>query len=153
MNIKFVKPTMEMVHFIAEDMRQDDKNEIWASANHTPLEALIDGWKVSDRTAIATVNDKPCVMFGLVVDNILSGTGVLWMLGANESLNYKREFLTQTPAVIEEMLEVCPMLYNYVHIKNKASIRWLKWLGFTLEEPIVYGIEKELFHKFYIKRV
>lgn len=151
--IKFVKPTIELVEAIAEDMRQADADEIWSSDNYTPLEALMQGWKISDRVTIVTVNNEPCVMFGLVICDILTGTGNLWMLGTNNSLNYKRQFLIRTPMVIDEMLKICPKLFNYVHVENKISIRWLKWLGFNLDEPIVYGVEKELFHKFHIERV
>jgi hypothetical protein len=150
--VKFVKPTIELIEVIAADMRQADVDEVWASHHHTPIQALSDGWKVSDFSVIVTVNDDPCVMFGLVIRDILSGTGVPWLLGTDNALKYKRQFLIQTQPVINEMLTICTRLVNYVHIDNKVSIRWLKWIGFTIDEPLPYGCDNELFHKFYIER-
>ena len=153
MKVKFVKPTKELIESIAKDMRQADIDEIWASDHYTPLEALMSGWEVSDRAAIAIVNNEPCVMLGLVICDILTGTGSPWMLGTDNALKYKRQFLVQTPSVIAEMLILCPQLFNYVHVKNDVSVGWLKWLGFTMDKPQPYGIEGEMFHRFHIERI
>lgn len=152
MEVKFLKPTNELVEAIANDMRQADTDEVWASHHHTPIEALTYAWKTSEYAVIVTVNNEPCVMIGLVIRDILSGIGVPWLLGTENALKYKRHFITQVPAVINEMLGVCPNLYNYVHVKNKISIGWLKRIGFTIDEPSPYGCDNELFHKFHLER-
>lgn len=151
-DIVFVKPTMGMVESIAADMRQADADEVWASNHHTPLESLMDGWRISDFATIAVCDGEPLVMFGLAQRDLLTGSGVIWMLGANSSLKYKREFFIQTKPVINEMLNICPRLCNMVYSKNINSIQWLKWLGFTIEDPIPHGPDDELFHRFHIER-
>ena len=153
MEVKFIKPTRELIEVIAADMRQADADEVWASSHHTPIESLMKSWKVSDRSVIVTVNDEPCVMIGLVIHDILSGTGSPWLLGTENALKYKRHFLTQVPAIIDEMLTICPNLFNYVHVENKVSVKWLKRIGFTFDEPSSYGCDGALFHKFYLERV
>jgi hypothetical protein len=150
--VKFVKPTPELMQVIASDMRQADVDEVWASNQYTPLEALHEGFKRSELSVVVTVNDEPCVMLGLVVHSALTGSGIPWLLGTNNALNYKRNFFTQVPDVIDAMLDVCPRLFNYVHVENKVSIRWLKRIGFTFDDPIPYGHSGELFHKFYLER-
>lgn len=142
-----------MVEEIARNMRQADIEEIWASDNYTPLEALMSSWKLSKYSVVITINDEPCVMMGLVVRDMLSGNGIPWMLGTDTALKFKKKFFTEVPEVMNQMLNVCPRLYNYVHCKNTASIKWLKWIGFTLCDPEPYGREKELFHKFYIGEI
>jgi hypothetical protein len=150
--VKFVKPTKELIEALAADMRQADVDEIWASNHHTPIEALTNGLAISDRCAVVTVDGEPCVMLGLVIRDILSGSGVPWLLGTEAALKHKRKFLTQVPAVIDEMLNICPRLFNYVHADNKVSIKWLKRVGFTLDDPAPYGRDKESFHRFYLER-
>lgn len=148
--IRFVKPTVEMVEAIAADMRQADVDEVWASNHHTPIESLMKGWDQSDYVSVA-VNDKdePLVMFGLVKRDVLSGYGIIWLLGTNNAMNHRREFLTKTPVIIDQMMTICPRLCNMVHDKNKESIRWLKWLGFTIDDPVPHGPHGELFHRFH----
>ena len=151
--IQFVRPTLAKVESIALDMRQADADEVWASNHHRPLESLVKGWGVSDFTVIAECHGEPLVMIGLVKRDVLTGSGVVWMLGTNGALKYRREFLCQTKPVINEMLTICPRLCNMVHSKNTSSIRWLKWLGFTIDEPIVHGPDDELFHRFHLERL
>ena len=151
--IDFVAPTSEMVKSIAADMRQADVDEVWASNHHTPLESLSAGWRSSDFSTIAVCDNEPLVMIGLVKRDVLTGSGVVWMLGTNRALKYKRDFFRQTKPVIDEMLTVCPRLCNMVHGKNTNSIIWLKWLGFTIDnDPIPHGPDGELFHRFHLER-
>lgn len=150
--IEWVKPTQSLVESIAEDMRQADIDEVWASNHHQPLESLMRGWGVSDLATVAVYEGEPLVMIGLVKRDVLTGSGVVWMLGANRALKHKKEFFKQTKPIIDEMLTVCPRLCNMVHNKNTSSIMWLKWLGFTIEEPIPHGPDGELFHRFHLER-
>jgi RimJ/RimL family protein N-acetyltransferase len=47
------------------------------------------------------------------------------------------------------MQERFPRLENYVHAKNKLSIRWLKWCGFTLDMEVPELINDEEFYLFW----
>ena len=147
------KPVTEYdIEHVADNMRKADAVEVWASNRLTPLEALQRSVSLSDLACCVHVNGEPQVIFGLVKCGILSRNGVPWMLGTEHALKYRREFLKQTPAVIEEMLSVCDYLSNYVHVENRESIRWLKWLGFEIEDPTPHGPHGELFHLFYMRK-
>lgn len=151
--IQWVKPTVALVKSIAADMRQADAEEVWASNHHTPIESMMKGWELSDVSTIAIDdNGEPLVMIGLVKRDMLTGSGVVWMLGADRAMKHKKEFFRQTKPIINEMLTICPRLCNMVHSKNTNSILWLKWLGFTIDEPIPHGPDDELFHRFHLER-
>jgi RimJ/RimL family protein N-acetyltransferase len=51
--------------------------------------------------------------------------------------------------VLDKALPLFGRLENYVHAENKASVRWLKWLGFTMDEAAPYGPRGENFIHFY----
>jgi hypothetical protein len=150
--VKFVEPTVEMVELIASDMRQADAIEIWESSRVLPFAGLMRSWKASKLVAVVTIDDVPCVMMGLVVTDAISGAGVPWLLGTNEALKHKREFLKLVPSVIDEMFEVCAILYNYVHVKNRVSVVWLKRIGFKFDKAVPIGANKEMFYKFSLSR-
>lgn len=151
--VELVKPTVEMMESIAADMRSADAAEVMASHGHTPTQAIMEGWKLSQYSVVVMVNSEPCVIMGLVNWDLLSGSGVPWLLGTERALKYSREFFRLSPPVIDEMLTVCPRLFNYVHAENKISIKWLKWIGFTIDEPMPHGINGELFHRFHLERL
>jgi len=147
--VTWVKPTREHIEVLAANMRPDEVKEIWASGNLTPIDALVKGVKASHGCTAAVIDGEPVAILGLVEGDLLSGRGCPWMLTSNSILKHRREVLRCSPPVIAEMLRHCSHIGNYVHADNKISIRWLKWLGFTFEDPAPYGYEGEMFHYFY----
>jgi hypothetical protein len=104
--------------------------------------------KNSRKVVVVYDDDTPLAILGIVLRDFLSGVGVPWLLSTEQALKHKRQFLELSPPVIEEMMSMCSRLVNYVHVDNKLSIRWLKWLGFTVEDPK----PGELFHRFTMER-
>ena len=152
MGVEFKPPTLEAIHFIASTMRVEDADEVWASHGHTPIEALQASVECSDFVVVVEVDGTPCTMLGLARRDVLSGIGTPWLLSSDEALKHKREFFKLSPSVVQEMLQICPHLRNYVHVKNKISIQWLKWVGFHMKDPTPYGIHGELFHPFELEK-
>ena len=150
--VKFGPPTPEAIQFIADNMREADRIEVWASGRYTPLEALELSIKRSKKSVIVYGDGVPLTALGIVLRGLLSDVGIPWLLSAEQALKYRKQFLKLSPPVIEEMLDICPKLVNHVHIDNKLSIRWLKWLGFAIEDPEPIGTTGELFHRFHIER-
>lgn len=140
------------ISYVADHMREADVVEVMASGGFTPYEALDISIAKSQFAAVAWVDDEPCAVYGLIVQDALSGVGVPWMLATENALKHRREFLKQSPGIITQMLNICPTLYNYVHAENTTSIRWLKWLGFEFEDALPLGQNGELFHRFYRER-
>jgi hypothetical protein len=148
--VEFKKPTAEMIQFIADNMRQADVDEVNAASNATPLQAVTDGVKVSCMSSVAFINGDIVAVLGVVKNSTLTDNGIPWLLGTNNIVKHYREFLGASPGVLDAMIDVCPNLMNHVYVENKISIRWLKWLGFTLSEPEPFGVNGALFHKFTI---
>lgn len=150
--LDFHVPIDSDLEFIAENMRADDVAEVLAAGNESPLEALVSSVKHSKAVVVASYEGAPLVIYGLVKPSILSTTGIIWMLGTNQSLDYPREFMVYTRRVLKEMLLECDELTNYVHDENVRSIKWLKALGFTMDDRAPHGPFDAMFRKFYMKR-
>lgn len=149
--VKVVRPTEEHLQFIAQTMRESDRIEVMASSGLLPYDSLKYSCENSQYSSVLVIDDVPVVIFGLSVINVMTGLGSPWLLASEEMMKNKRQFLDIGPKVIEQMRDICPRLYNYVHHANKSSIRWLKWMGFTVDsEPVKYGVSKDLFHKFHL---
>lgn len=150
--LDFVKPTDEFIQFIADNMWHEDVDEVMAAGNESPLDSLIKAVEGSDACVVACYKGVPLVIYGLARPTILGKTGVPWMLTTTLSKQYKKEFMVYTRRVIKEMFDECDELINYVHIKNKTSIKWLKALGFTISDPITNPKTAEQFCKFHLMR-
>lgn len=123
---------------IAENMREADKREIWASDRLLPLYALKQSVLMSRESWTCLVHGVPAFMWGVARKGcILSDVGIPWLLGTDAILEVRREFLRQSRAYVARMHRGFARLENIVHADNEMSIRWLKWCGFTIEkEPI-----------------
>lgn len=152
MEVKYLKPTVELIEILAENMRDSDREEVWVSHHETPLEALLGGWNNSEYSVVISVNNEPCVIIGVVKGTLLSGHGIIWMLGTTEALKYKKKFLTEVPKIMKEVFKVYSLVYNYVYVRNIVSIQWLEWIGFKFDPPEPFGVEGELFHRFHLER-
>jgi len=132
---------------LAKVMRESDRKEVMASHGHTPYEALLNSYTVSDSCYSWIYKGKVIAMCG--VSTMEKRVGSPWLLGSDE--------LTSTPRVTFSLLRESlrwikhhqtkyPMLVNYVHAENKASLEWLKHLGFTFIRKV--EMSKEPFYEF-----
>jgi len=147
--VKFRPVTDDDVNHVADNMRQADVDEVWASNRLTPRQALRNGVNESKYTTTAVINGDVIGIFGLNVISDLTGTASPWFLGTDDVKKHTKDFLPYSRKALQSMIDLYPKLYNYVYHENKISIRWLKWLGFTVEKG-VKNKHGEIFHRFNI---
>lgn len=136
------------VAIIAAGMRQADRDEIWAASHVAPEAALRQGLRTSTIAWAGLIDGEPVCLFGVSPLSIVSGDGVPWMLGTEAVVRHQRTFLRHCRSCVDRMRAVYPTLTNYVDDRNTASKRWLRWLGFEIDEPAPYGVEGRMFRRF-----
>lgn len=142
------KSVLNDVHVIAKEMRQSDRQEIWASHRQVPLQALLLGINRSIVCSTVEFKGKPVAMFGVVQDPLTSYRGVVWMLATNALDRMWLGFLRRSRKCIDIMLRDFSVLYNFVDARNVQSVAWLRWCGANVHEAGPYGIDKMPFHYF-----
>lgn len=139
------------VEHVAENLREADRDEVWASHFLTPLEAVSKSVERSEKVWALTYDDEPVAVFGVVRRSHLSNVGVPWLLGTNKIVEHIPTFLRLSKVYIPIMAEGYVRLENYVDFRNKLSIRWLQWMGFelgSLVPGLVLGVK---FYRFYME--
>lgn len=136
---------------IAFNMRQSDIDEIWASNNLTPAEALKKGVDESIICLTAHYGRDPVAMFGLVPMPNLTGEATIWFLSTQQADDHKLAWGRMSKHIVEVFQRHYPTLYNYVDVRNQKSIEWLKWLGAKFLDPAPYGVEGMPFRLFMLK--
>jgi hypothetical protein len=139
----------EHIPHIAANVRPDDRRELellgWA-----PDQAL----RLSLRSALVawtgTVDDAPICMFGVSPGEL--GEGRPWMIGAADLDRFAVIFLRRCRGQVERMLELRPVLANYISVENIRAIQWLTWLGFSMEVPVPWGRSRQPFYRFELRR-
>jgi len=74
--VNVITATDEHAIHIAENVRDADREELWASCMLGPLPIMRNGIKYSDEALTGTVDDVPVCMFGVVGDSFIGNSGV-----------------------------------------------------------------------------
>jgi hypothetical protein len=145
--------TLEDIEYLASNLRDIDKREIAAVSGRSTKAVLMSGATKSEYCKVAIVDGVPMCIYGVSRAGALSGVGYIWLLGTDEIDKHAVKFIRGCAIQISEIVKDFNLVENWCHAENKKTIRWLKWLGFTFEDPKPYGRKKEMFHKFYMEVV
>ena len=143
-----VPPTDKHIQSLALNMGKADVDEIWAAGRILPLEALEQSVSASPEPYAGLYKEQVLCMFGVAELSILDNKGIPWMLSTDELKDHARPFLRGSKIYIDLMKVKYPFMFNYVDVRNRAAIRWLKWLQFRLLSAEPHGPDQMLFHRF-----
>lgn len=123
------------------ELRRADREEVLALSGRNPREVLVESVERSANAWAGLADDKLVCLFGVVPMTLIGITGIPWLVGSDDICAYSRQFLRRNRVYLHEMLAEFPHLRNVVDQRNAVSIRWLKWLGFTLGKPAAMGAQ------------
>lgn len=134
--------------YIAANIRASDRKEIYYLAALKPLPAIRTTAAMSDYAWTAFVDDRPALIFGVCRRTTMSDTGMPWALGTDEADRHVTEYARQSRMFFDGITQAYSRLENYALAENVKTIRWLKWMGFDMEEPAPHGCFGSLFVRF-----
>lgn len=132
---------------LAKVMRESDRKEVMASHGHSPLKALLTSYSSSRFCESIVFEGEVVGMLG--VSTIDSIVGSPWLLASDKLIDtpiIRRDFMVRGRDWVKRVQKKHPMLVNYVHAENKASLVWLKHLGFTFIRKVYFS--KQPFYEF-----
>lgn len=152
LNAQIVPATAEHIEAMLPHVRQADVDEFLATNGWSPRRVLETGLRTSTFCCAGLVNGEVVTIFGVAPASMIGGSGIPWLVGTDALEKYQRTFLRRCGKVVNAMLAVYPYLENYIDARNSVARVWLHWLGFTIEEPKPYGIQRLPFHRFHMER-
>ena len=148
--ITFREATREDALFVADRLREADRNEVVAMGT-TPRMAVEYSRQLSDFAWTGLIDGVPAMLFGCG-SSLVSVTADVWALGTDECTKLPREMLIYGRKKIGEMLDIYPEMQNYCDARYHAAHRWLKKLGFTVHPAGPHGPNGEPFCKITISK-
>lgn len=125
--------------YVAAHMRHMDRKEIYYMSALDPASAV----KVTTAHAVAAwtalVDGVPACIFGITRATRLSDIGVPWLMGTDVLDDHAMALAFRSRPYIERFKRAFPKMENHVLAENARVVRWLRWLGFDMQEPAPYG--------------
>tara|TARA_Y100000361_G_C11121272_1_gene323351 strand:- start:458 stop:946 length:489 start_codon:yes stop_codon:yes gene_type:complete len=141
---KYVRPAiLKDALELAPNMRKDDRAEIMASDNMSPLQALVVPFTIKGARIYSIIGTKEEGVIGMFgsTPSTEPDFGIAWLLSSDKlAKNHARQFLKECPYWVAQMGEGYKHLYNFVDKRNWVALKWLQLLGFTAREEFpTYG--------------
>jgi hypothetical protein len=132
---------------IATDLRLGDREEIDATTDMSPEDALVGSAAGSDMAWIISNQGRPMTVFGCAPS--APGSGQVWMMGTPEMDAVSLRLGRVSLRCLHLMHAKHACLWNYIDARNEQSMRWLRWTGFQLlEAHPQFGRQGRLFFTF-----
>lgn len=155
-NVQVRPATLEHAALLAPQLRAEDLAEAMAHGFTDALDALT---KCVERSADAYAlmfDEQVAALFGVghPLEVVATGEEIccVWALTGRAVCEHPKAFIRASRPMLAFMLEHCGILWNYVDGRYTAALRWLRWLGFSVGEPVPFGPAGELFHPVSIRR-
>lgn len=134
------RPTLPGDRWLFTDLREAEMAE-GEAIGETSAECMRVGLLYSDAQTIF-FNDVPAAMWGICH---FPDFNLVWAIFTKEIERHPIAFLRESRRLKDAF--TCDV-ENYVDARNVAAVKWFKWLGFEVSEPVPYGRRGELFHRF-----
>lgn len=125
---------------LVANIREIDRKEVHYAFMLDPGRALAMSVASSVGCWSATVDGEVASVFGVARKSQLSRDGVPWLLGTPVMDTAPASVARHSLVYFDRMSRAFPVLENRVWAENHLAIRWLKWLGFDMEEPKPFGV-------------
>ena len=149
---KFVKTEPWHCEMLADRMKKSDVDEIWAFSRQRPIGALKVSMLYSIRSYTVFVDGEVEMMFGIASPSLLSRTAAPWMLSSDAVFQKKHRsyFLKRSKRFFRWAKVRYPAQSNWADSRNKRTIRWLEWLGYSISPAEAVGRDDIPFHRFFL---
>ena len=139
------------VEYLENRLRRSDVAELWAADHVTPKYALMESFDKSSH-CFTIENGKPIAMFGVVPDERSQDVATAWLLASDVFKELNGRVARESKRIIDFLLTKYSLIENFVDERNKDSIKWLRFCGADMSEPMEYGPDKMLFRYFCIRK-
>ncbi|MCG7932113.1 MAG: hypothetical protein N0E44_18945 [Candidatus Thiodiazotropha lotti] len=144
-NYTITSAKLSEIDELLADLRQADADEMAALSFSDPHDTVAKSIALSPRAYTLRVEGELVCIFGVGMISMVGPEGAPWLLGTNAIKRHRRVFLELSKPISTYLLSNYAHLRQLVDVRNRLSVRWLKWLGFDFHGPIEAGHKGELF--------
>lgn len=146
----FGRPSDGDIEYVAAHLRQDNRQELAAlyGAGHE-LDVLKRSVRYSELIGCFYVDGVPAAIYGVRSPAAICSVKCVWLLMTDETLKHRLVVGRYTKRFLRGIVAAYGPMSNKVDAGNAEILRWLKWLGAEISEPVQCGIYNLPHREFY----
>lgn len=146
--VAFRGATIDDAVWMAPRLREADRRELIAHTGQHP-EGVLRASVAMGGALTGEIDGVPAAIIGCPMVNALPRTGRPWMMGTDLIDEHPVPVGIASREKVEEWKGQVDLMVNYVDSRNRKAVKWLSWLGFTIEEARPLGPFEVPFHRFH----
>lgn len=149
--VTFVRAEIEHADALAAVLRPEDLAELRAGGHQDARALLLEALRVSDAAYAGIADREVAALFG-AAPGPLPEVGIAWCLTGRAFPRHAKAFAKHAPWALELLFGSRHAVVNAVDARYAAALRWVRWLGFTVGEPVPVPSSGLPFHPIYLGR-
>ena len=122
---------------ITPHIRRADAMEIWAAEGAPAWIGIASTIAMTEIGWAVELHGEQVAIFGVCRSG--EDSGIAWLIATDVIEEYPVHFYRVSRRIIARLKDRYAYLENWVDARNKLSLRWLAWAGFTIEDPAPWG--------------
>lgn len=127
-----VKKTDKRIKEVLDNLRIEDETEMYLEFGENWKNIVFDSAIKSDIEIMVDEENNSVGFYG--IRELDHDTAEVCLLTSDKLKNNTLSFIFGAKRVVKKWLKQYKRLQNYIYKHNRSGIRWLKMLGFTLNE-------------------
>ncbi len=148
-NLEFRPCVISDVDIIVDNMRLPDIRECALVGVSPKLALHVPFVEEGARGFTICHNNKPIAMCGITPMDKYMHTGKIWFLGTDDVDKIWKSFYKHSKLILSFLSIDYDVVENYVPVDHHKTIRWLKWIGFEVENQQYFIDHHEFVRVFY----
>lgn len=150
----FGYPSAAAIEYVAAHLRQDNRQELTALyGGGRELDVLRSSVRYSDAVGCFYIDGTPAAIYGVRSPGVICSVKCVWLLMTSETLKHRLVVGRYTKRYLRAIVAAYGPMSNKVDAGNEEILRWLRWLGARITEPVRCGIYNLPHREFYFDEV
>jgi hypothetical protein len=126
------------VYELLQNLRDHDQEVFDGVAD--PAKLLLDEVRKSTRAFVGLLDGEVACLWGTRVRTLLVDSVYLWMVTSRAVEAHPFVFVRHSRMLADSILNEYGSIEGHVFVSNPMSMKWIKWLGASLEPTPVEGV-------------
>lgn len=149
-NIHIADANQKDIDFLKKNLCQENHDECWAMLHICGGCGLQLSYDCSFLSKIIFYKHVPVLAFGAIRQD--EKKAVAWLMASYELKHVILFALKQLMIFIDIVSNEYETIENFVDVRHKQMIKFIKLCGFNLDNPVKKGVEQMLFQRFWYVR-
>jgi hypothetical protein len=88
---------------------------------------------------VGKIDDEVACLWGVDQASLISSSAMIWLITTKVLEEHPFVFVRHSQIKLAELRKRYHYIHGVVQVENERSTRWLRWLGFKLSEPEMFG--------------